>query len=343
MMMGCYRFQPLHLFAIYCTLIVFGMLIELDIPIDKGFYDKKLENPILQAKQKGTMKVSREERGRKPYLRRFFENKVFERPHQNVSENDLLPNSEYDRKSNPRKQKRKSQNSSGKNYDAGNFDSPPNIPYNHEQRMLKLSPELNAFDEIVKFLSVPITFCAELFSSFMIKTYPVPFYHCSTRNLGRCYSSNSGYNHPQNCFKNKKIVGYNISPAKLLPRANRNISSHPTNDNNRINGVDEIEAQKITVNDTYLFINEFKDLKYTPLMRLDFELNLDGLNSIHKYEVLSKLLKVLRWVLNEHGYHLERSSADSRLLHDYLHQEGLQQPLHIYTIWHHYSNGHSLQ
>ncbi|XP_066952377.1 uncharacterized protein [Macrobrachium rosenbergii] len=346
--MGCSQFHPLQLLVFYCALLLLGILFEVDLPFSRGLYDKKLEDIVLQVQQKGAMQLGRDS-GRKlmtSYLR-SLESKEFERPYQSVSKSVSLSKSEYNKNTDLRNLlKRK--NKIKDNLTIENFDSHPSAHYN-QKRTLKLSSELNAFDEIVQLLTVPTTFCAELVSSFAVNSSPVPFYHCSVRNLGRCFTSNSGYGHysyqfSQNCFKSKKIAGYDVSPAKLLPNMDRNSRVHSMGaGDNRKGIVDEIKAQKINVDNSYIFVEEFKDLKYMPVIRLDLKLNLAGLNSLHKYEVLSKLLKVIRWVLNKQGYHLERSSADGHLLHDYLHQEGVQQPLYIYTIWHLYSGRSSLQ
>lgn len=44
-------------------------------------------------------------------------------------------------------------------------------------------------------------------------------------------------------------------------------------------------------------------------------------------------LQVFRWLLPRNGYLLVRSSADGDDLLQYLQQEGLQEPLHILTLW----------
>ncbi|XP_064107578.1 uncharacterized protein LOC135216327 isoform X2 [Macrobrachium nipponense] len=347
--MGCSQFHPVQLLVIYCALLLLGILFELDLPFNRGLYDKKLEDIVLQVQQKGVMQLERDH-GRKLMksdLRRFLESKEFERPYQSVSKSVSFPRSEYEKNTDLRNLlKRK--NKFKDNLMIENFDSYSSVHYK-QKRNIKVSSELNALDEIILLLTVPRTFCAELVSSFAVNSSPVPFYHCSARNLGRCFASNSGYGHysyqfTQNCFKNKKLAGYDVSSAKLLQDMDRNSQVHSMDaSDNRKGIVDEIEAQKINVDNTYIFVKEFMDLKYLPVIRLDYKLNLAGLNSLHKYEVLSKLLKVIRWVLKKQRYHLERSSADSRHLHDYLHQEGLQQPLYIYTIWHLHSGGNSLQ
>ncbi|KAK3888497.1 hypothetical protein Pcinc_007456 [Petrolisthes cinctipes] len=96
--------------------------------------------------------------------------------------------------------------------------------------------------------------------------------------------------------------------------------------------------------DTYTtFQKEVKELllfpRHTPVhsppqtLKLTIILDLAGLNSLHKYEIISKFLKVMRRDLNGRGYQLVRSSADATHLLPLLLQEHLHPPFPILTLW----------
>ncbi|KAK4290002.1 hypothetical protein Pmani_037069 [Petrolisthes manimaculis] len=96
--------------------------------------------------------------------------------------------------------------------------------------------------------------------------------------------------------------------------------------------------------DTYTtFQKEVKELllfpRHTPVhsppqtLKLTIILDLAGLNSLHKYEIISKFLKVMRRDLISRGYQLVRSSADATHLLPLLLQEHLHPPFPILTLW----------
>ncbi|XP_050685993.1 uncharacterized protein LOC126980302 [Eriocheir sinensis] len=90
----------------------------------------------------------------------------------------------------------------------------------------------------------------------------------------------------------------------------------------------------LTIDSQRSFVHELGALtKFPHCLALDLLFDLAGLNSLHRHEVISTLLQELRKLLFDRQYRLVRSSTDGGDLQQFLHQEGLQQPLLVHALW----------
>ncbi|XP_063597657.1 uncharacterized protein LOC134774228 [Penaeus indicus] len=210
------------------------------------------------------------------------------------------------------------------------------MPPSKPQKNIKVSPEANAFDDLVDLLTASKTHCLVDEAKGRRGKHS---YRCSVQTQRDCRQRLlKGKQYSRKCNSGKRDrrkykPSYEVNPLSYKWDGNTAFTS------NTIRGSwDEGEAggavkYSITVDADYTFMEEIKKLKFSPLITFDTKFDLAGLNSLHKYEVVWKLLQVFRWLLPRNGYLLVRSSADRYDLLQYLQQEGLQEPLHILTLW----------
>ncbi|XP_027222436.2 uncharacterized protein [Penaeus vannamei] len=206
------------------------------------------------------------------------------------------------------------------------------------QKNIKVSPEVNAFDDLIDLLTASQTHCLVDEAKGRRGKHS---YRCSVQKHRDCRQrllKGKQTQYSRKCHSGKRgrrkyKPSYEVNPLSYKWNEDTALTS------NTIQGSwDEGEAggatkYSLTVDADYTFMEEMKKLKFSPLITFDTKFDLAGLNSLHKYEVVWKLLQVFRWLLPRNGYLLVRSSADGDDLLQYLQQEGLQEPLHILTLW----------
>ncbi|XP_042856564.1 uncharacterized protein LOC122243143 [Penaeus japonicus] len=217
------------------------------------------------------------------------------------------------------------------------------VPSIRPPKAIKVSPEVNAFNELVDLLTASKTHCLALDPETKRRRGKA-LYRCSVHKQSDCRqrvpSGKQNKAYPKKCRsgsrdRRKYKPGYEIDPlAHKWPGDTPFASSANAIEGSWSEGEAEGATKyTLTVDADYTFMEEIKKLKYWPLVTFDTKFDLAGLNSLHKYEIVWKLLQVLRWLLPRNGYLLVRSSADGDDLLQYLQEEGLQEPLHILTLW----------
>nr|XP_045612412.1 uncharacterized protein LOC123766975 [Procambarus clarkii] len=227
------------------------------------------------------------------------------------------------------------------------------------RRKIRVSAELNAFDELVNLLTPSPAHCLAVDTL----TRPRPpsqgsRYRCYLHSLNQCENVVRG----KRKRKRKRCpgtarLGYAVNPAsvdlsEVLPSEDKttqtvvkNLTKTQLSNSDLIKksldrrwqegaatGGGDTLHKTITVNARCAFLEDLKTLRLHQQLLLDITFDLAGLNSLHKYEIIRKLVQELRWVLARGGYLLIRSSADGGDLQHYLQQEGLQRPLHVLTL-----------
>lgn len=186
---------------------------------------------------------------------------------------------------------------------SGSQRSPPlreasPLPSSKPQKNIKVSPEVNAFDDLVDLLTASKTHCLVDEAKGRRGKHS---YRCSVQKQRDCR---------QRLLKGKqkkqysrKCISGNRARRKYKPSYEVNPLSYKWDGDtaftsNTIRGSwDEGEAggatkYSITVDADYTFMEEIKKLKFSPLITFDTKFDLAGLNSLHKYEVVWKLLQV---------------------------------------------------
>nr|XP_045600651.1 uncharacterized protein LOC123759586 [Procambarus clarkii] len=159
----------------------------------------------------------------------------------------------------------------------------------------------------------------------------------NTKRLGKRYPRQAWSGHEvisskTNATMTDATVIKNVTKTHLK-RANpteRSVGRWPAR---TTNGKEVENYQTVTVDGHYTFLQDLEALNLHQRLRLDAKFDLAELNSLHKYEIIRKLLQELRGVLVRRGYQLLGSSTDGVDLLQYLRQEGPQRPLHVLTLW----------
>ncbi|XP_071552438.1 uncharacterized protein [Panulirus ornatus] len=215
----------------------------------------------------------------------------------------------------------------------------------------KLLKEINAFDELNDLLTTSTTRCLMVDSlSPPRNPQKLSKYRCSVHNFSECHhksSTNKRYSklcsrYVRHSYDVKPVTS---GPGSLNPFQTDSIKTDPSKtqviktqdlwrQEEEASGDVKTSHHKITVDAHYTFLEDLRSLGSSQRLTLDTKFDLAGLNAIHKYEIVGRLLQAVRWALTQRGYHLMRSSADEASLLQYLHQEGFQEPVHVLTLWH---------
>nr|XP_053654635.1 uncharacterized protein LOC128703816 [Cherax quadricarinatus] len=228
-------------------------------------------------------------------------------------------------------------------------------------RKYKFSTEVNAYDELAYLLTTSKTHCLTVESVSQPRhSSGGSRYRCSIHIFSECERKTSWSKTKKfgkRCSRDTRPA-YKVHPAsERLTKTNSN-GTFPTKTEYKIPDLTEIhpikvnpmKAQKswtegvtsegeathhtVTVDAHYTFLKNLKTLGSHQRLLLHTIFDLAGLNSLHRYEIIRRLVQVMSWVLSRRGYQLVHSSAKVEDLLQYLQQEGLQRPLLVLTLWH---------
>ncbi|KAG7156623.1 uncharacterized protein LOC121853627 [Homarus americanus] len=331
--MGKCRDQTTHLLAVYLSLLALGVLMELGFPLDSPFTSHSQDSrqnfmPLRALREKTSVEGDVDINKWRMAAVRLVIQSVSE-PNVDVMNFSSLTGSDGPSVLNAANLTEEDNIRVYDDTNAREFVSDSNVLVNEEKRhpniithKVKFSTEFNAFDELTNLLTTSKTHCLAVHSL----PWPTDYqdgarYRCSVHTFSDChrrYSGNKLKKFDKLCPRHTR-PGYEVNPVSMNPTSG---------------GEGKKKLHKITIDAHYTFLEDLKGLKPSQRLRLDTKFDLAGLNSLHKYEITKRLLQMLRWTLTHRGYQLVRSSADSDDLFQYLHQEDLQPPLHVLTLWH---------